>query len=193
MAHEEPPLHAVFAGCGTTLSINHTGLALACASIVPLAFLPHSTTSATSSTRRCDFSKAKGPSSGFLSTSAAVVRAHDSVAAAWARKRSMPRFPATPLMECACVLIAVSLCGNQPVNQVILAISAPRPCFQLKLGHDLREIHSTDWSEQHLTQTARDPKLKHKLNFDFLTGDDRVLDDGLPKFGHEVRALLLSV
>ena len=108
MAHEEPPLHAVFAGCGTTLSINHTGLALACASIVALDDLPHSTTSATNSTRRCDFSKAKGPSSGFRSTSAAVERAHDSVAAAWARNRSMPKLPATPLMLCACVLMAVS-------------------------------------------------------------------------------------
>ena len=73
-------------------------------------------------------------------------------------------------------------------DDLCLAISAPRPWFRLKLGHDLREIHSTDWSEQHLTQTARDPKLKHKLNFDFLTGDDRVLDDGVSKFGDEVRA-----
>ena len=32
-----------------------------------------------------------------------------------------------------------------------LAISAPRPCFRPKLGHDLRGIHSTDW---------RDPELK---------------------------------
>ena len=60
------------------------------------------------------------------------------------------------------------LCGNQPVSQV-LAISAPRPSERPKLGHDLREIHSTDWSEQHLTQTSRDPELKHKLNFDFHT------------------------
>ena len=41
-----------------------------------------------------------------------------------------------------------------------LAISAPRPCFRPKLGHDLREIHSTVSREQHLTPTARDPKLK---------------------------------
>ena len=50
-----------------------------------------------------------------------------------------------------------------------LAISAPRPSERPKLGHDLREIHSTDWSEPHLTQTSRDPELKHKLNFDVHT------------------------
>ena len=58
----------------------------------------------------------------------------------------------------------LNLCGNQPVSQ------APRPSERPKLGIDLREMHSTDWSEQHLTQTSRDPELKHKLNFDFLTG-----------------------
>ena len=90
--------------------------------------------------------------------------------------------------------VARSSDGRRRVrDDLCLAISAPRPWFRLKLGHDLREIHSTDWSEQHLTQTARDPKLKHKLNFDFLTGDDRVLDDGLPELGDEVRALLLFV
>ncbi len=52
----------------------------------------------------------------------------------------------------------------------VLAISAPRPCFRPKLGHDIPLIHSTDWSEQHLTQTSREPELKHKLNFDFHTG-----------------------
>ena len=46
-----------------------------------------------------------------------------------------------------------------------LAISAPRPSERPKLGHDLREIHSTDWSEPHLTPTARDPELKHNLKF----------------------------
>ena len=56
------------------------------------------------------------------------------------------------------------LCGNQPVSQV-LAISAPRPSERPKLGHDPREIHSTVSREQHLTQTTRDPELKHKLNF----------------------------
>jgi hypothetical protein len=53
---------------------------------------------------------------------------------------------------------------------VEINISAPRPCFQLKLGHDLREIHSTVSREQHLTPTARDPDLKHKLNFDVHAG-----------------------
>ena len=46
---------------------------------------------------------------------------------------------------------------------------APRPSERPKLGHDLREIHSTDWSEPHLAQPSRDPELKHKLNFDFHT------------------------
>ena len=41
-----------------------------------------------------------------------------------------------------------------------LAISAPRPCFRPKLGHDLRGIHATAWSEQHLTPTPRDYELK---------------------------------
>ena len=48
------------------------------------------------------------------------------------------------------------LCGNQPVTAAV---------FRPKLGHDLREIHSTDWSEQHLITRERDPELKHKLNF----------------------------
>ena len=47
-----------------------------------------------------------------------------------------------------------------------LAISAPRSSERPKLGHDLRGIPSTDWSEPHLTQTTRDPELKPKLNFD---------------------------
>ena len=41
-----------------------------------------------------------------------------------------------------------------------LAISAPRPCFRPKLGHDVPLIHSTVSREQHLTQTTRDPELK---------------------------------
>ena len=39
------------------------------------------------------------------------------------------------------------LCGNQPVSQ------APRPSERPKLGHDLREIHATDWS-----RTSRNPR-----------------------------------
>ena len=39
-----------------------------------------------------------------------------------------------------------------------------RPCFRPKLGHDLREIPSTEYREKHLTPTSRDPELKHKLN-----------------------------
>ena len=35
---------------------------------------------------------------------------------------------------------STALCGNQPVS---LAISAPRPSERPKLGHDLREIHSS--------------------------------------------------
>ena len=45
-------------------------------------------------------------------------------------------------------------------NYSRLAISAPRPCFRPKLGHDPREIHATEWSEQNLSQTARDHELK---------------------------------
>ena len=41
-----------------------------------------------------------------------------------------------------------------------LAISAPRPCFRPKLGHDVPLIQSTVSREQHLTPTARHPKLK---------------------------------
>ena len=41
-----------------------------------------------------------------------------------------------------------------------LAISAPRPCFRPKLGHDVPLIQSTELSEQHLTHTPRDPRLK---------------------------------
>ena len=48
------------------------------------------------------------------------------------------------------------LCGNHSR----LAISAPRPCFRLKLGHDIPLIQSTDWSERKLTQTMRDHELK---------------------------------
>ena len=60
--------------------------------------------------------------------------------------------------------VARSFDGRRRVrDDLCLAISAPRPWFRLKLGHDLREIHSTDWSEQHLAQTSRDPELKHKL------------------------------
>ena len=59
----------------------------------------------------------------------------------------------------------------------VLAISAPRPCFRPKLGHDIPLIHSTDWSEQHLTQTSRDPELKHKLNFDVHTAAIRFVLD----------------
>ena len=33
-------------------------------------------------------------------------------------------------------------------------------CFRLKLGHDLREIHATEYRQTHLTHTPRDPKLK---------------------------------
>ena len=72
-----------------------------------------------------------------------------------------------------CAKTPAYLCGNQPVSQV-LAISAPRPSERPKLGHDLRGIPSTDWSEQHLTQTSRDPELKHKLNFDVHTGWGRL-------------------
>ena len=38
--------------------------------------------------------------------------------------------------------------------------SAPRPCFRLKLGHDVPLIHSNEWSEQNLSQTPRDHELK---------------------------------
>ena len=65
----------------------------------------------------------------------------------------------------------LNLCGNQPVSQVI---SAPRPSERPKLGHDLREMPSTDWSEQHLSQPSRDPELKHKLNFGFHTDLDHM-------------------
>ena len=41
-----------------------------------------------------------------------------------------------------------------------LATSAPRSPERLKLGHDLREIHSTVSREQHLAPTARDHELK---------------------------------
>ena len=40
-------------------------------------------------------------------------------------------------------------------------MSSERP----KLGHDPREIHSTEHGEEHLTQTPTNLKLKHKLNF----------------------------
>ena len=49
--------------------------------------------------------------------------------------------------------------------------SAPRPCFRLKLGHDVPLIHSNEWSEQHLPQTTTHPKLKHNLKFDTLVLD----------------------
>ena len=88
--------------------------------------------------------------------------------------------------------VVVDLCGNQ-LGYSRLAISAPRPSERPKLGHDPRETHATGQRQKHLTQTPRDPELKHKLNFDFLTGDDRLLDDGLPGLGDEVRALLLFV
>ena len=45
-------------------------------------------------------------------------------------------------------------------NYSRLAISAPRSSERPKLGHDLRGIHSTEWSEQNLTPTTRDPRLK---------------------------------
>ena len=41
-----------------------------------------------------------------------------------------------------------------------LAISAPRPCFQLKLGHDLRGVHATADGHGRLLQTSRDHELK---------------------------------
>ena len=61
-----------------------------------------------------------------------------------------------------------------------VTISAPRPCFRLKLGHDLREIPSTVLREKHLTQTATHTELKHNLNFDFLTGRRYGLGPRLP-------------
>ena len=39
-----------------------------------------------------------------------------------------------------------SLCGNQPVNQV-LAISAPRSSERPKLGHDVPLVHATQYGE----------------------------------------------
>jgi hypothetical protein len=47
-----------------------------------------------------------------------------------------------------------------PSESARLAISAPRPCFRPKLGHDVPLIHSTVSREQHRTPTARDPRLK---------------------------------
>ena len=44
------------------------------------------------------------------------------------------------------------------------AISAPRPCFRPKLGHNRPLIPSNSWSERNVIQTARDPRLKHDLN-----------------------------
>jgi hypothetical protein len=69
---------------------------------------------------------------------------------------------------CACKYGSVWKSTSE--NYSRLAISAPRPWFRPKLGHDVPLIHSTDWSEQHLTQTPRGPELKHNLNFDFHTG-----------------------
>ena len=40
------------------------------------------------------------------------------------------------------------------------AISAPRPCFRPKLGHDVPLIQSTELSEQHISRTTRDHELK---------------------------------
>ena len=37
--------------------------------------------------------------------------------------------------------------------------------FWPKLGHDLRDVPSTVYRQKHLTQTPRDPELKHNLNF----------------------------
>ena len=45
-------------------------------------------------------------------------------------------------------------------RELCLAISAPRPSERPKLGHDVPLITSTEWTEQHLAPTARDPKLK---------------------------------
>ena len=42
-------------------------------------------------------------------------------------------------------------------------------CFRPKLGHDLREIHSTQYGEKHLTQTPTNLKLKHTLKLDVHT------------------------
>ena len=50
-------------------------------------------------------------------------------------------------------------------RELCLAISAPRPWFRPKLGHDLREIPATVSREQHLPQTATHLELKHDLNF----------------------------
>ena len=58
--------------------------------------------------------------------------------------------------------------------------SESRPCFRLKLGHDLRGIHATVLREKHLTLTARDPELKHNLNFDVHTGRRYGLGPRLP-------------
>ena len=101
--------HAVF-GCGTTPLDSHR-IGPRVRLDRPSSVFPHSTTP---QMRGAATSRSWGPSSAY--TSAAVVRAQDSVAAACARKRSIPKLPATPLMECACVLIAVSLCGNQSVS-----------------------------------------------------------------------------
>ena len=46
-----------------------------------------------------------------------------------------------------------------------LAISLSQPSERPKLGHDVSLIHTTAWSEQHISQTAGDPELKHNLNF----------------------------
>ena len=51
-------------------------------------------------------------------------------------------------------------------NYSRLAISAPRPSERPKLGHEVPLVHTTAWSEPHLSQTAGDPRLKHNLKFD---------------------------
>ena len=68
------------------------------------------------------------------------------------RARSRPRVAAIFAQSRAAPPSRSDLCGNQPVSQVA--------CFRPKLGHDLREIHSTDWSEPHLAPTTREPRLK---------------------------------
>lgn len=82
-------------------------------------------------------------------------------------KRALP-YAGKPCTAAGCrpsfLIIGIGKCGTSSLYYYLAAhpsvMQARRKCFRPKLGHDRRAIHSTDWSEQHLTHTPRDPELK---------------------------------
>ena len=84
----------------------------------------------------------------------------------------LSRGPAVKTASCASVLIQAANSGclrkctaiSDSLRKPHLRGDRPVSYLGAKLGHDLREIHTNEWSEQHLTQTARDHEMISSRN-----------------------------